>query len=110
MIVTPNTRGHYPAGYPRTSAGGSSAGYDVRELETATDRPDLAVFRTAMEESASDASNYFRRIQDAQSWWGARWPGQTIDGRKWTDDAFPWPGASDTRVRLIERVMGQFLT
>ena len=35
------------------------------------------------------------------------WPGQTEDGRKWMahegeDEVFPWPGASDARVNLID--------
>jgi hypothetical protein len=36
------------------------------------------------------------------------WPGQSQDGRKWTtrrgeDQVFPWPGASDARVFLVDK-------
>jgi hypothetical protein len=35
----------------------------------------------------------------------ALWDGQNDEGTKEAEDAFPWPGASDTRVRLADRVI-----
>lgn len=35
----------------------------------------------------------------------ALWAGQNDEGTKEAEDAFPWPGASDTRVRLADRVI-----
>lgn len=113
-----NTQGHYPAGYPRgqgVGAGGSS--YDPAALEKATDRPDLQVFKSAISDAqgTSLASDYFSRNLCARDWWYARWNYQTVDGRKWGYpqggiQPWPWPGASDTRVRTVEKVIGQHRT
>lgn len=35
----------------------------------------------------------------------ALWAGQNDEGTKEADDAFPWPGANDTRVRLADRII-----
>jgi hypothetical protein len=112
-----NTRGHYPAGYPRVAGQWGAPSYDPAAMERATDTPDLQVFKTAVQEaqSTSVASDYFSRNACARDWWYARWPNQTIDGRKWGDRAracqpWPWPGAADTRLRMVERVIGEHRT
>ena len=51
----------------------------------------------------------------ARDWWYARWDYQTFDGRKWGDPRngivpWPWPGASDSRIRTVEKVIGQHRT
>lgn len=60
--------------------------------------------------------DYFDRMElnhDARHCW---WPGQTKDGRKWAEgrktmpgqkpnDVFPWPGASDARVPIVEEII-----
>lgn len=113
-----NTQGHYPAGYPRgqgVGAGGSS--YDPAALEKATDKPDLQVFKSAISDvqGTSLAADYFTRNLNARDWWYSRWNYQTVDGRKWGYpqggiQPWPWPGASDTRVRTVEKVIGQHRT
>jgi hypothetical protein len=113
-----NTQGHYPAGYPRgqgVGAGGSS--YDPAELEKATrdcDEEQLQVFKSAISDaqSTSLAADYFSRNLASRDWWYSRWNYQTVDGRKWGYpqggiQPWPWPGASDTRVRTVEKVIGQ---
>lgn len=35
------------------------------------------------------------------------WPGQSDDGRKWGKDPFPWPGAADSRVPLVDLYINQ---
>ncbi len=114
-IILPNTRGHYPRGYPRTGAGGVSAGYDASELERATDKPDLQVYKTAVTDAQGDAHRYFSRNSNARNWWYARWANQTADARKWGAarlgiEPWPWEGACDTRVRTVEKVIGQHRT
>jgi len=71
--------------------------------------------------SAIDGANeldYFERMElnhDARHCW---WPGQTKDGRKWPEgrktmpgqrpnDVFPWPGASDARVPIVEEIISE---
>jgi hypothetical protein len=66
-------------------------------------------------QNSSLANDYWSRNLCARDWWYARWPYQTFDGRKWGDpntgvDPWPWPGASDTRVRVIEKIIGQHRT
>jgi hypothetical protein len=116
-----NTRGHYPAGYPRGGGPGGSPPYDPRTLEQATDtltEDQLQTFKSAVSDATgtSAASDYFNRSSCARDWWYARWPLQTVDGRKWGDpndpaiQPWPWPGASDTRVRTVERTIGEHRT
>src|SRR4051812_43528072 len=80
-----NTRGHYPAGYPRGGGPGGMPAYDPRTLEKATDalsEDQLQTFKTAVQESMSTsaATDYFARNSCARDWWYARWPLQTVDG------------------------------
>jgi hypothetical protein len=117
MEVTPNLMGHYPAGYPkgaRAPIGGAAVDSEVmRSIEAATDQPDLSSIRTAVQQAVNDSAGYLARCDFARDWWYARWPGQTVDGRKWGDDVesvWPWPGASDTRVRMVEKIIGQYRT
>lgn len=116
MEVLPNTRGHYPKGYPRNAGGpAGSSSYDPSALERATDTPDLQIYKTAINDVQGAASNYFWRNTCARDWWYARWPYQTVDGRKWGDPdmgilPWPWPGASDSRIRMVEKVIGQHRT
>lgn len=111
MIITPNTRGHYPKGYPKSASGGLSTA-QVSELEQATDRPDLTLMKDAIQSALSDAAGYLNRCDDARDWWYARWPGQTVDGRKWPgramgeEDIWPWVGAADVRPRTSEKCVG----
>jgi hypothetical protein len=112
-----NTRGHYPKGYPKDAGYGDASSYDPSDLEQATDEPDLQVMKTAVEDAqnSSLANDYWSRNLSARDWWYARWPFQTFDGRKWGDpntgvDPWPWPGASDTRLRVIEKIIAQHRT
>jgi hypothetical protein len=96
---------------------GGSSSYDPAALEKASDTPDLQTFKTAIADAqgSSLASDYYTRNLCARDWWYARWDYQTVDGRKWGNPPagilpWPWPGASDTRVRTVEKVIGQHRT
>jgi hypothetical protein len=113
--IYPNVRGHYPKGYPKYQGPSGGVSYEPSELEEASDKPDLEVFKQAVMDTQTDASDYFNRNAGARNWWYARWPYQTVDGRKWGDpqagiQPWPWPGASDTRVRTVEKVINQHRT
>lgn len=126
-IITPNTKGHrvgysalstYTDGTRVPSIGGMASDDPEKNLERIDDeRPSpelLQLMQQAVRDAAQDADWYYRRNQSAWDAWHARWDGQTNDGRKWGTDfetqAWPWPGSSDTRVRLTEKVMSQHLT
>lgn len=66
----------------------------------------------------ASAENYFRRMELNHDTRFAWWAGQSDDGLKWSTpnggrlrpgevpvEVFPWEGASDTRVRLVEMVI-----
>jgi hypothetical protein len=55
---------------------------------------------------------FYSRLQDAHQYRAAWWEGQHASGRKVADpeeqrpdEIFPWPGASDVRIRLIDEII-----
>jgi hypothetical protein len=120
MTILPNVRGHYPAGYPKGGGPASETTYDPNTLEKAAEKlsgDHLLVFKTAISDAqgSTETQDYFARNKYAQDWWYARWNNQTCDGRKWGDKKngiapWPWPGASDTRIRTVERVINEHRT
>ncbi len=74
----------------------------------------LAELRAAID--GANELDYFTRMElnhDSRYCW---WPGRTNDGRKWAqgrklmpgqkpNDVFPWPGASDARVPIVEEII-----
>jgi len=76
----------------------------------------LKEIRSALDDG--QASEFFTRMEhnhDTRHCW---WPGQTNDGRKWPagrklmpgqrkDDVFPWQGASDCRVPVVEEIIAE---
>ena len=79
---------------------------------TSAGRVDLPAIKGQLEESQSAANSYHSRISCAFDWWHSRWEGQTVDGRRWwkysgESDVFPWPGASDARIRLTKKILNE---
>ena len=87
--------------------------------------PDIAALLDdiSAELQAAAALDIFRRMELNHDTRFAWWPGQTDDGRKWnvkerwdrlspgqepTRAVFPWQGASDSRVRLVETVIREY--
>jgi len=73
-------------------------------IEIGTSEPQLGQICKEIEQMQSDCNFYFQRVQQARQWWQARWPGQTVDGRKHANaqqDCFPWDGAADSRLRMV---------
>lgn len=67
-------------------------------------------FEAALSGAISDAGLYLQRCAVDYETRKCLWPGQSDDGRKHGDDLgkvpFPWEGASDTRIRLADEVIG----
>jgi hypothetical protein len=74
----------------------------------------LQALRAKLSGAEEVASWYHGRNKVAFDYWHARWTGQTVDGRKWEKgqdgQIYPWPGASDTRVRTTEMIINEQLT
>lgn len=71
--------------------------------------PDVGALVDELRRSATDYGVQARatKVEDVRY---CRWPGQTDDGKKWNDagrtkPAFPWDGASDTRIPLADEVV-----
>ena len=87
----------------------SSRDVDVR-AETATiNDPNIPQLREEFTYTLNERnSNVFARARLNHETRYCTWPGQSEDGRKWTpkmgeDEVFPWPGASDSRVNLVDK-------
>ena len=84
--------------------------------KTATDvmarvgeEPNVPALTEELRRSATDYG-CFARIDRVEQVRYCRWAGQTDDGKKWNDanrnkPAFPWDGASDTRIPLADEVI-----
>lgn len=111
-IVTPNTLGHQPPGFP-LAAGGNLKPQDNLDLID-PDKPNLELIRRTVQSWENSADSHASRTISAFDTWHSRWPGQTLDGRKWSDQTknavWPWEGANDSRVRTVEKVMWQHYT
>lgn len=110
MIITPNRRGHDA----NLGAGGARDPSQNLDL-IAEDDAQLDLIKRAAASWEQSADTYLGRSQTAFDSWHSRWTGQTIDGRKWGDGSdaaavWPWPGASDSRCRTVEKIMWQHYT
>lgn len=86
-----------------------------QDLQSASDEPKLSLIKDAVISVQDVARQYYNRNQVAQDWWRARWGGQSEDGRRWASpeddyEVWPWAGASDTRVRLCEKLVKEHCT
>lgn len=75
-------------------------------LEIGTDTPNVRLILKELEEAQTYASRYCDRNANALRCWHSVWDGQTCDGRKHAgeegEDAFPFEGASDSRIRTVK--------
>lgn len=80
----------------------------TRHSEVATPEPNLSEiaedWRWCVDQRDSRVYTRVRNNINRRTCW---WPGQTDDGRRWSKqgnekEVFPWPGAADTRVHLVD--------
>lgn len=85
-------------------------------LEIGTDKPNVRLILAELEKGIQEASDYTDRNLRAFNSWHSRWEGMSPDGRKHADpqdpasEAFPWEGASDTRVRTVNQWIRYYTT
>jgi hypothetical protein len=84
---------------------------DLRIEETTDAEPMVAELQGELEAALSDFGTWKRQAKLNDDIRFCRWEGQSDDGRKWTEnlskEAFPWDGASDTRVRLADSIVNE---
>jgi len=74
------------------------------------DAPDVGALNEELRRAATDFG-LGTRVGQAENTRYCRWDGQSGDGKKWNDNqpngktAFPWDGASDTRIPLADEVV-----
>ena len=82
----------------------------VDKLAKAADTPDVRELATEYSRSLHDGES-LDKISDVDNIRFTRWTGQTTDGRKHSEslpegkEAFPWEGASDTRIPLADQII-----
>lgn len=85
------------------------------KLAFVTDKPDINYLISEYERSIYNGGN-IDRFNENDSIRLSRWEGQSSDGRKWSDSlktgqqAFPFEGASDVRVRLVDGIIRELVT
>ena len=84
---------------------------DDKELEAyyVTSEPDINELKRDYDADVTDLSAYVSQCQDSYDNRHAEWRGKNSQLVKSGDDAFPWDGASDTEVRLIEQCISTYV-
>lgn len=83
-------------------------------LVNATDTPDVIYLAREFQRSLYNGNNNVR-FDNSDSIRYARWPGQSDDGKKWSnlkgegDQVFPFEGASDVRIRLVDSTINELV-
>lgn len=65
-------------------------------------KPDISWLAQTFEETESDLTQYRQLMAKCANIRFCKWVGQTDDGKKQGDGAYPWEGASDLRFPLID--------
>ena len=82
-----------------------------KELEAyyVTSKPDINELKRDYESDVTDLTAYVSQCQDSYNNRNAEWLGKNNQLVKSGDDAFPWDGASDTEVRLVEQCISTYV-
>jgi hypothetical protein len=82
-----------------------------KELEAyyVASQPDIRQIKKDYDADVTDLTAYVTQCQDSYNNRNANWVGKNNQLVKSGDDAFPWAGASDTEVRLIEQCITTYV-
>ena len=73
------------------------------------DEPDIIALKDAYDRTLTDLGPFFTSTRESYDYRRNIWPGKSKDLRKNSADAFPWKGASDTEVRLIDERINTYV-
>jgi len=84
---------------------------DDKELEAyyVTSQPDINELKRDYDSDVTDLTAYVSQCEDSYQNRNAEWLGKNSQLTKSGDEAFPWDGASDTEVRLIEQCITTYV-
>lgn len=84
---------------------------DDKELEAyyVASQPDINEIKKDYDADVTDLTAYVTQCQDSYNNRNANWVGKNNQLVKSGEDAFPWEGASDTEVRLIEQCITTYV-
>lgn len=108
------TRVTRPSSNSTPTASPSNDGSGNSEFGTASE-PNLEQLRKEFEWAVADrGTNLFSRLQTNYEQRMCWWMGKSFDGRKWVpkpgqDEVFPWPGASDLAVPLVDTYINKMV-
>ena len=82
-----------------------------KELEAyyVTSKPDINELKRDYDSDVTDLAAYVSQCEDSYRNRNAEWIGKNNQLTKTGDEAFPWDGASDTEVRLIEQCITTYV-
>ena len=82
-----------------------------KELEAyyVTSKPDINELKKDYDSDVTDLTAYVSQCEDSYQNRNAEWLGKNTQLTKSGDSAFPWDGASDTEVRLIEQCITTYV-
>jgi len=82
-----------------------------KELEAyyVTSKPDINELKRDYDSDVTDLTAYVSQCEDSYQNRNAEWLGKNNQLTKSGDEAFPWDGASDTEVRLIEQCITTYV-
>ena len=85
---------------------------DEQVLESfyTTTKPDISELKNEYDSDVVDMSPFVAQCQESYDQRNAIWPGKTEDLQKHGESAFPWDGASDQEVRLIEQCVSTYVS
>lgn len=75
-----------------------------------SDEPDVNSLRQVYEETAGNLGYFFHQARVSYDNRRSYWPGKSTDHRKHGANAFPWDGASDQEVPIIEEKIGTYIS
>jgi hypothetical protein len=82
----------------------------VLESFYTTTKPDITELKNEYDSDVVDMSPFVAQCQDSYDQRNAIWPGKTEDLQKHGEGAFPWDGASDQEVRLVEQCISTYVS
>lgn len=69
--------------------------------------PVLSAMKHELDQAAQGSGDFFGRLERSRDTRFCRWDGQSDDARRHGKNAFPWEGASDTRIRVSDETVNE---